>query len=248
MLAPELLLHNNASSQDTLCQNFSPLVLSALDTFARLTNQTAFIIDFDNHRLIYKTDRLLFLDETPQNDIILSLPVPYWSNITGETLHKLASIRNNYMVNGIDLEKDEFEKHICIIDYPIIVSKHQIFITQKFTPLTIRHDGITKVGLFTISHSATKRMECQIISTSGRRYAFDFKKQEFTANNSPYELSDRELTILNRSKMGMSNKEISSSLNISENTVKTHKARIYKKMKVNNLSEALASLGNYLQK
>jgi len=56
--------------------------------------------------------------------------------------------------------------------------------------------------------------------------------------NNP-ELSGRELEVLGLMAQGMSNLEIATALNISENTVKTHVSRILSKLGVNDRSQAV---------
>lgn len=52
---------------------------------------------------------------------------------------------------------EEYANHVCTIDYPIILHNREMFINQKFTPLQMRNDGITKIGLFTANYSTKKR-------------------------------------------------------------------------------------------
>lgn len=60
------------------------------------------------------------------------------------------------------------------------------------------------------------------------------------ANPSPplQELTDRELDVLQYLTQGLGNKEIASTLNISQNTVKTHVRRILGKLNLRNRTEA----------
>ena len=58
-------------------------------------------------------------------------------------------------------------------------------------------------------------------------------------------LSQTEKAILNRARMGLNTKQIAESLFISVNTVKTHRTRIFNKLGVKNISEAIAETGNY---
>jgi DNA-binding CsgD family transcriptional regulator len=52
-------------------------------------------------------------------------------------------------------------------------------------------------------------------------------------------ISGRELEVLQLLAAGRSNKEISSSLNVSPNTVKTHVSRLYEKLEVSRRTEAI---------
>ncbi len=51
--------------------------------------------------------------------------------------------------------------------------------------------------------------------------------------------SDREMEVLHNLSQGLSNKEISESLNISEGTVKNHLINIYQKLNIHSRSEAI---------
>lgn len=53
-----------------------------------------------------------------------------------------------------------------------------------------------------------------------------------------YDLTERELEILEILSQGKSNKEIADSLGISENTVEQHLKNIYEKLNVQNRTEA----------
>lgn len=53
-----------------------------------------------------------------------------------------------------------------------------------------------------------------------------------------YDLTERELKILEILSQGKSNKEIADSLGISENTVEQHLKNIYEKLNVQNRTEA----------
>jgi DNA-binding NarL/FixJ family response regulator len=52
-------------------------------------------------------------------------------------------------------------------------------------------------------------------------------------------LTPREITILESVAAGFSNKEIADKLNLVEGTVKVHLANIYKKLKVNDRTQAV---------
>lgn len=219
--------------------------ISAIDSASRITNMSAFIVDFDEHKIVYQTDNLLYIDETGKNDRKRSCANPYWELVSEETISKLLTIREHYLLCEDDLSEDEYKKHICTIDYPISVHNHELFITQKFTPLVLRRDCITKIGLFTICHSNKTQIESTIIIPNGRRFRFDFSKKRYIEYNLDTVLTQTEKAILNRARMGLNTKQIAESLFISVNTVKTHRTRIFNKLGVKNISEAIAEIGNY---
>lgn len=245
MLNVNFLFFNHATFNDDGINIDVLSLIKTIDAYSRLTCQSTFAIDFDSHKLIYRSEQLAYIDESTAKDIKRVCANPYWSLISDDTLEKLLVIRSNYLLPNQELSQEEFVNHVCTIDFPIILRNHELFITQKFTPLIIRNDGITKVGIFTINYSNKKEIESSIITSSGKRFRFDFEEKHYLEYNLGVTLSLVEKAILHRARMGMTNEEIAQSLYISKNTVKTHRMRIFKKLHVNTITEALAVIGNY---
>lgn len=239
------LFFNHATSTEEGCNVNLSSMTQFIEAYSRLSCLSTFAIDFDRHELIYRSEQLVYIDESTVKDIKRDCANPYWSLITEETLEKLLLIKNNYLMPGQELSDDEYLHHVCTIDYPIMLRNHELFITQKFTPLIMRSDGITKAGLFTINYSNKKEMESSIITPSGKRFRFSFEENRYVEYDLGITLSLVEKAILHRARMGMTNEEIAQSLYVSINTVKTHRMRIFKKLHVDTITEALAVIGNY---
>lgn len=244
MLNADHLFFNHASSKDEGIVDLTP-VISTVDAIARINNQSCFIVDFDEHKLLYRTEKLVYIDECSIRDIQRECANPYWSIISEETLEKLLDIRNNYHPIGQHMGSDEYSRHVCTIDYPVIIRSNQLFINQRFSPLKMRSDGITKVGLFMINHSSKTEMESTIITPTGKRFRFDFAEHRYIPYDLGMTLSVVERAILNRARQGMGNEDIARSLCISVNTVKTHRKNIFRKLQVESITEALTVVGNY---
>lgn len=217
----------------------------SVDSAMRINGQCGFIIDFDEHKILYRSEQMFYVDEATYNDVKRDCANPYWSLVSDETLAILLQIRNAYPPISELLPVEEYSKHVCIIDYPINIRGHKLYISQKFTPLQMRSDGITKVGLFTINPSNKLNTECMIIAPDGRRFRFDLTWNKFVEFNLGKTLTVTEKAILFRAKMGMTNEEIANNLYLSVHTIKTHRVRIFKKLNVNSIGEALTVIGNY---
>ena len=220
-------------------------LLKAVECAARINGTSTFVVDFDAHKLIYRTDHLVYIEESAIIDQKRECVIPYWSIISEDTIEKLLQIKNHYLQIDKQISREDNYNHVCIIDYPIILRNHELFITQKFTPLVVRNDGITKIGMFTIGHSNKTKIESYIIIHSGNRFRFNFERKQYEEYNINIKLSNIEKAILHRVQMGMSNGEIATNLYLSINTVKTHRLRIFKKLKAGNINEALTMVRNY---
>ena len=240
------LFFNNAQDEvGSIPQETVKATINAVDAQARLNGTSCFIIDFDSHELLYRSDKLIYVDEATSKDKKRECVNPYWSLISEETLEFLISIRNNYLLIDNELIREDYATHISTIDYPIFIRNKEFYINQKFTPLYLREDGITKIGLFTISNSNRNRFESMIITSSGRRWKYDCEKKEYQEFDLGVTLSLVEKAILQRAQKGLTSEEIAKSLYISINTVKTHRMRIFKKLGVESINEALTIVGNY---
>ena len=195
--------------------------------------------------MLYQSDKMLYLEDIADNERQRECENPYWSFVDEETLKNLLLIRNRYPLVGQKIDIENYQTHICTIDYPIIIKRRKFFINQKFTPLVMRSDGITKIGLFVISPSSCDHMESFIITHSHIRYRFDFRAGVYRTFDLDASLSAQEKLILQRVQKGFTIEEIAEDLHLSISTIKTHRGRIFKKLRVRTMPEALTVIGNY---
>ena len=240
------LFFNNSVGGEELDSRYSlESIIKGIDSFARLTNATCFVIDFDSHKMLYQSEKMQYLEDITDNERQRESNNPYWSFVDEETLKNLLLIRNRYPLVGQKIDIENYQTHICAIDYPIIIKRRKFFINQKFTPLVMRSDGITKIGLFVISPSSCDHMESFIITHSHIRYRFDFRAGVYRTFDLDASLSTQEKLILQRVQKGFTIEEIAEDLHLSISTIKTHRGRIFKKLRVRTMPEALTVIGNY---
>lgn len=241
------LFFNNSKEPDAFEDGALDMELriKTIATFARLTNATCFVIDFDEHRMLYQTEKMLFLNEVSLYDFQRQCENPYWGLVREDTLKHLLHLRNNYPLSGKTMDAEDYKTHVCTIDYPIVVKKKEFYVNQKFTPLLMRSDGITKIGLFLVGPSTCNHLESFIIAESGKRWRFDFNVGQYEKFDLSKALSLTEKVILTRVQKGLTIEEIAEDLNLSVPTIKTHRTRIFKKLKVKSMGEALTVISNY---
>ena len=241
----KLFFNNSQFSDEPESESFICAMLNAVSSYERITGSSCLVIDFDKHQLLYKTTQMLYFDEACLNDKQRDCENPYWSLVKEDILSNLLLLRNNYPLNGHTMENEDYKTHVCTIDYPITIRGRDFFINQKFTPLVMRSDGITKIGLFVFNPSTRTEMECFIIAQSGMRWRFNFQTGQFHSYDLNKTLSIVEKLIIQRMRKGMTNEQIADNLNLSVPTIKTHRMRIFKKLNVKTMSEALTLIGNY---
>ncbi len=124
------------------------------------------------------------------------------------------------------------QKTISFLSYNIIqnTNNQNLSIFSNNHTYTIKTSAIITPTL--IGNMETSYFTC--ITKSLNNETFSLHKTKYF-----YNLTDRELEIINLINKGCSNKEISASLYLSSNTVKTHIKNIFEKLGVNNRTSLL---------
>lgn len=239
------LFFNNAQCPDSMEILDTASIISTVAAASRACNQSMIVIDYDEHKSLYMSESMIYLEEATETDFKRKCENPYWSLVSDITLDKLLSVKNAYYNLSKQMGRVQYGSHICVLDYPISIRNHDFFINQTFTPLCLRSDDIIGVGLFTFRPSAKREISCIVLGSDGRRWSFDFQDKQFLEYHLGVHLTPTEKAILQRARKGMTNGEIAKNLFITESTVKTHKLRIFHKLHVTTIAEALVIVGNY---
>lgn len=216
-----------------------------LDATVRLTNACMFVIDFSKNELVYRSKNLIFVDEATMKDFQRDCPNPYWSLIVEDDFDILVKTRKAYYEVVDKFSHEDKLNHTVVTDYRIMLRNRPFTITQKFSPLAIREDGSLWLGLFLITHSPNKK--CEHIALFGKnfRYVYDFNCRRFVTFMENMNLTKMEKAILSMSAKGLTTEQIAEELCRSVNTIKTHKKRLFKKLHVQSIAEALTFVSNY---
>lgn len=213
-----------------------------LNAVSRATNASLFVIDFYKNQIIYRSPYLIFADDATMKDMQRESVNPYWRLITENDLDKLLDARKEYLQLVKEFSLDEKLDHTYVINYNIMMNGKEFLISQKFSPLLLRADGSLWFGLFAISHSTFKEFGHITLYNNRMRLQYNMDKRKFE----PFriKLSVVERSIIYRISKGMSVKQIADDLCLAENTIKTHKRRMFEKLSVNSTEEALTLCSN----
>lgn len=233
--------YSNINTEDS-CLKY---LIEGVRASSTLNNLSSILVDFDNHKPVYISDNLIYLEEASYCDFKRTCENPYWALVDDDTLSLLELIYRNYSKVKHEMTEEEYVNHICIMDYPITLRGRKFYIGSRFTPLAIHSDSVIQYGLFTFSPSSKKTLSFVIIASSGKRWTYDFGSNKFQEINTVLKLTLTEKAILQRAKKGMSNEEMAEDLFLSINTIKSHKMHIFKKLGVKSIAEALLEIGNY---
>ncbi len=236
---------NNDVKQAVQC------IVESMKAAQMLTGECLFVIDFNEQKLLWKSDGLLYFDENvTANGGCLN---PYW-NLTSESIRKkLLTISGKLSVAvGEHFTKGE-DGLMCTIDYPIIVDGHDFYVTQKSTIMVLPdpdekkevYGGLRIITINAVRESLSEEMTCAMVMPDGRISLYDMEKEVFGPPTNDMALSRREKELLLRAKCGTSRDELADKMNISMNTLKKHRQNIFSKLGVHSISQALNTAMKY---
>ncbi len=240
----DLMYQSNLSLVPNDYLDMAPM-FEILDATARLTNANLFVVDFAKNKLVFQTHNSLFLKEIEGAEIQRDTPNPFWAMVQDEDYKILLDTREAYLKLYTTFNLAQRQNHTYIIDYRIGEGTKSMVVTQKFTPLKLTETGELWIGLFSIQSSPHNSCEHIAIFGEGFRYVYDFQKNLFVPFQEDMELTAKETSILLRAAKGFSAEQTAEDLCCSVNTIKTYKRRIFKKLHVKSITEAIRFVDNY---
>lgn len=220
-------------------------LFEAISASARLTNFSFLVIDFVRNEMVYRTARLAYIEDTSTSDRKRYSTDPYWAYMKEEDHKVMQKARKEYndLVSSFSLE-DKLN-HTIIAEYSIYLKGHEYIIAQKFTPLKYTEDGKLWLGLLCVTPSTAKTTKHIAIYGKNFRYGYDYEKGLFLPYNESIQLTSMERELLTLAAKGMTTEEIAQVLFRSTNTIKSRRVKLFKKLHVSSITEAISFVSNY---
>ncbi len=216
--------------------------LEVVKAISRATNQSIYIIDYQKKGFEYVSDNPLFLSGHTAEEVCEMGYEFYFKYVPADDLELLLKI------NTVGFDFYETLPLVDRKDYSISYDFHLknnegklILINQKLTPIFLTEEGKIWKAICLVSLSTEQKYGNIIIQRN--RYNETYKYDLISCcwkRIEKIELSDREKEILRYSIRGYSINEISEKLFISSDTVKFHRRKLFEKLEVSNISEAIS--------
>ncbi|MFI3296234.1 MAG: LuxR C-terminal-related transcriptional regulator [bacterium] len=223
-----------------------PLLISAVEAFARSTYKYVYMIDYYKKDFMYISNNLL-------NTLNLRLEqikeVGYniFSNFIPEDEQEMILEINNARVEFFKSQPVEDHKEwILTYDTHIISGKHKRLVNHTITPIYLTKDGDMWIALCTIALSPNNEPGNIIMRKvdSNTYYEYSLSTHKWNEKRIAV-LSQEEKDVLILSTQGYTMTEISEKMCKSVDTIKSYKRKIFTKLNVNNISEAIGNATNY---
>lgn len=220
------------------CDTTGTLIVSHVLSYSVLC---AFIVDFESQQTFpYATSYNSLSEDASHNGI-----GPIWDSIPGEEQDKLGeriAAVHSFVVNKIPLS--DRKNFVVLEDFHVRLMGIRILVTQKFIPIEIDDQGNVKAGLFIFTPSANRSYGNLILFHDNRMWEYDHHSQSLKEKGI-ISISDCEMKMMLLSRQGYTVDVIAETLNLSINTIKALRKRVYKKLRVDNLQRALDMMDIY---
>ncbi|WP_028284089.1 response regulator transcription factor [Olleya marilimosa] len=236
----------NISHQEYLQTSY---YLESIKVFARLSNNSVYIIDYKEKGFEYVSDNPLLLCGHSAREVQQMGYAFYIKYVIKKDLDLLLKINQI----GFDFyEKIPLKERK---DYTISYDFHlknqegkKILVNQKLTPLFLTDEGKIWKALCLVSLSSSNYAGNIKIYKKGNQKFLEYNEEKCLWHSAQtIKLSNREKEILHLSIRGFTINEIAQEILLSNNTVKFHRKQLFEKLKVSNITEAVSlAKSNYL--
>jgi DNA-binding CsgD family transcriptional regulator len=226
------------SDEEYLQQDY----LEAVGAFARLTYESIYVIDYEKMTFEYVSENPLFLcGYLPEEVLNLGYEF-YFKNVPEKDLTLLNQINEA----GFDffgrLPANEKKRYSISYDFHLINEKGKpMLINHRLTPLFLSSDEKIWKAMCIVSISNHQQAGNIAIYKQGTDevWKLDIKDNIWRKSEKP-KLSAREIEILRLHAQGLTINQIAEKIFVVPDTVKYYRRRIFERLGVSNMVEALS--------
>ncbi|MFC5045460.1 LuxR C-terminal-related transcriptional regulator [Aquimarina hainanensis] len=216
--------------------------LEVIEAFTRTTYKSVYVIDYNTKGFEYVSDNPLFLCGNSATEVKEMGYDFYFKYVPKEDLELLVKINTV----GFDFYEqtplEERKEYSISYDFHLKNEEGKtILINQKLTPLFLNEKGKIWKAICFVSLSTQQQSGNIIISKKdgSKKITYDLANDCWKPMEK-IELSTREKEILQYSIRGYTIHEISEKIYISPDTIKFHRKKLFEKLGVSNIYEAIS--------
>jgi len=220
--------------------------LEPIKAFARTTYKSIYVIDYQEKGFEYVSDNPLFLCGHTAEEVKEMGYAFYFKYVTEQDLNLLLKINTVGFDFYENIPLEERKNHTISYDYHLkTLEGRKILINQKLTPLFLTKDGKIWKAICIISLSAENTSGNIRIYKKGSNKLFSYDLDgDFWKESDVIKLTSREREILQYSTRGYTISEVAEAIFVSPDTVKFHRKKLFEKLDVANISEAIVYATN----
>nr|WP_199083130.1 helix-turn-helix transcriptional regulator [Pedobacter sp. ASV19] len=216
--------------------------LEVVKSFARLTYESVYVIDYEKMGFEYVSENPLFLCGYSSEEVLEMGYEFYFKNVPEKELELLSLINEAGFDFFAKLPSEERKQYSITYDFHLVNQdgKH-ILINHKLTPLFLTSDEKIWKSMCIVSISHHKNAGNVYIHKQGTDETWELNTGNGVWRKSEKpKLSKREIEILRLHAQGLTINQIAEKIFVSSDTVKYYRRRIFERLGVGNMVEALS--------
>lgn len=215
--------------------------------FSHTIYQSVYIIDYYKRGFVYVSDNPLFLCGKSASVVLKMGYLFYFYHVPKEDLELLLEINEAGFLFYNKLPVEERLNYSISYDFRLMqANKHFFLINHKLVPLVLDKSSNIWLALCVVSTSSNNKPGNIFIreNNGDRIFKYDTEKK-FWKKQPGIKLTHTEKEVLLLSSQGFTMKEIAERLFVTIHAVKLCRGKLFDKMHVTNISEAIACATNY---
>jgi DNA-binding CsgD family transcriptional regulator len=216
--------------------------LEVVKSFARLTYESVYVIDYEKMGFEYVSENPLFLCGYSSEEVLKMGYEFYFKNVPEKDLELLNLINETGFDFFAKLPSEERKQYSITYDFHLVNrdGKH-ILINHKLTPLFLTSDEKIWKSMCIVSIAHHKNAGNVYIHKQGTDETWELNTENGVWRKSEKpKLSKREIEILRLHAQGLTINQIAEKIFVSSDTVKYYRRRIFERLGVSNMVEALS--------
>ncbi|CAL2083582.1 LuxR family transcriptional regulator [Tenacibaculum sp. 190524A02b] len=216
--------------------------IKSIEAFARVTYKSVYVINYHSKGFDYVSENPLFLCGNSATEVKQMGYAFYFKHVPEEDLELLLKVNTAGFDFYEQIPREERLDYTISYDFNLIGKDgNQFLVNHKLTPVVLNTKG--KIGkalcLVSLSNKETKGNVTIVNEKTGVIHTYNLEKN-YWETKTKIKLKPREIEILQLSARGYTLEEIGEKIFVSSNTVKFHRKKIFEKMEVHSISEAIA--------
>lgn len=222
------------------------LVIKMFDAVSRTTYQSMYIIDYYKKNFLYVSSNPLFLCGYTSEEVKELGYMFYINHVPLKEQNMLTEI-NKSGFNFFDkIPIYDRNDYSISYDFHIVTGKKEMLVNHKLTPLLLTKDGRIWLAACIVSLSSHNTPGHIELRKSGMTQYWEYSLEKHCwIENKGITLSEKEKDILSLSAQGYTMNEIADKLCLAIDTIKFYKRKLFEKLEVKNITEALSFVTNY---
>lgn len=219
--------------------------IRSAEAFSRSSYQSVYIIDYFRQNFLYVSPNPMFLcGMSPERVKELGYRF-YLDFVPMDEQPLLLTLNKAGFAFYNDIPVTERKDWYISYDFHILNNGRKILINHKLTPLALTSDGRIWLALCVVSaatHTDAGHIEMHRVGSSDY-FEYNTVLRRWIKKVMP-SLTDGEKSVLTLSIQGYTMSEIADKICLSPDTIKKYRKRIFEKLDVHNISEAIVAATN----